>query len=138
MDSKNKVDTKTNTWVKFWDPAFKAMTDKRPGSFFRHTELPEDITHFKYLYINVKKDHPQYGWIIITSKSRYDEQDSTSYITTTGKEQFHPNNNMERTPEPDKITFIKKPKKIIKFNKDKLLLMKPKTFNIKMDDTMII
>jgi len=136
MDEKNKEksESKTNTWIKFWDPAFKAMIDKRPGSYFRHTELPEDINHFTYIYINVKKDHPEYGWILITSKERYDENNINSYITTTGKEQFHPKNNMERTQAPEKITLIKKEPKKFKFNNNKFMqLMKQKTLNIKIE-----
>lgn len=136
MDEKNKEEknSKTNTWIKFWNPAFKSFEDKRPGSYFRHSELAEDETYFKYIYVNVKKDHPQYGWMLITSKQRYEGDDPSSYITTTGKEQFHPKNNMERTEEPE-ITFLKKPKKVIKYDKSKILqILKPKTFKIKIND----
>lgn len=130
LDDKNKTEGNTTTWLKFWDPAYKAFTNKKPGSYFKHSELPDDVHHFKYIFINVKPDHPQFGHILITSKHRFNDDNPSSYIITTGKEQFHPNNNADRTIEPDVITFKKKKPIVIKYNKQKILNMfKSKSFD---------
>jgi len=91
LDEKNKT-TKTGTWAKFWDPAYKAMEKKRPGSYFRNSDLPDGYEAYYYVYINLKRDHPQFGWVMVTSKKRFDTK-SGRYLKTTGSEQFHQKNN---------------------------------------------
>ena len=93
LDSSNKTEGATTTWAKFWDPAFKAMINRKRGAYFRHVKLDEKIDEFKYVFINLKKDHPQYGWILMTSQKRLSSLSQKEWIQTTGKEEFHPNNN---------------------------------------------
>jgi hypothetical protein len=92
MDEKNKT-TVTGTWAKFWNPAYKAYTNKLKGSYFRSVKLPDGYQMYYYVYVNLKKGHDQYGWALVTSKERYDPGKEETYLRTTGKEQFHPKNN---------------------------------------------
>ena len=92
LDEHNVTKTKTNTWVKFWDPAYKAALNQRKGAFFRHCDLPANSDKFKYIYINLKKEHSEYGRMIVTFQRRLNEIERNQIITT-GLESFHPNNN---------------------------------------------
>ena len=92
LDEKNKTTT-TGTWTKFWDPAYKAFTKKQKGSYFRSVKLPDGYKMYFYIYVNLKKDHDQYGWALVTSKQRFDPDKEDTYLKTTGKEQFHSKNN---------------------------------------------
>jgi hypothetical protein len=101
LDEKNVSKGNTNTWIKFWAPAFKAAQTGKPGAYFKQCTLPEDDDNFKYVYINLRKDHPEYGYMVVCYQSRIanndndnDNNESTVVKTiTTGKEQFHPVNN---------------------------------------------
>lgn len=94
LDATNRVNTATSTWAKFWDPAFKAYTNKSKGSYFRNIELPEGYQTYYYVYVNLKEGHDQYGYALVTSKVRHDNKNGT-YLKTTGKEQFHAKNNVD-------------------------------------------
>lgn len=99
LNEKNKTEGKTNTWIKFWNPAFKASQTNREGAYFRNCKLPEEDNDFKYIYINLKRDHKHFGYLIVTSQFRLSE-DPKDYLMTTGKEEFHPKNNLNLNDVP--------------------------------------
>lgn len=92
LNEDNRTQSKTNTWIKFWDPAFKAYENQKRGSYFRNGQLPEEQDDFKYLYINLKREHPQFGYCLLTSQTRV-SNDPKEYLRTTGQEEYHPENN---------------------------------------------
>ena len=114
LNEKNKDKGKTNTWIKFWEPAYKALVNNKKGSYFRSGNLSDEYDDYMYIYINLKKSHPQYGWIMVTSQSRIGNQPN-DYILTTGKEQFHPENNPLEDIEENllhEFTFLKKKRQV--------------------------
>jgi hypothetical protein len=64
--------------------------------------------------VNVKEEHPEYGWALVTSKSSTSTKKGT-YLKTTGKEQFNPNcnDNLAENETTRKIEALKKPTRII-------------------------
>lgn len=114
LDNANRTDTVTCTWKKFWDPAFKAYTIGTKGSYFRNIELEPGYKKYYYVYVNVKEEHPEYGWALVTSKSSTSTKKGT-YLKTTGKEQFNPkcNDNLLENETTRKIEALKKPTKIL-------------------------
>lgn len=113
LDETNKTESKTNTWIKFWNPAFNAWKNRKNGAYFRNNNLDDNYDDFTYVYINLKKDHEHFGFILVTSQRRMSDQ-PRDYIRTTGKEEFHPMNNPLDDIEFDiilKSTFLQKQKK---------------------------
>jgi hypothetical protein len=107
LDANNRTNTTTSTWAKFWDPAYKAYTKGTKGSYFRNIELPPGYRTYYYVYVNIKPGHDQYGWALVTSKKKCDPKKGT-YLQTSGKEQFHPNNNVNLV-EKELERLFKKP-----------------------------
>lgn len=93
LDGTNKTEGRTNTWAKFWDPALKAFRKGKRGAYFRGVRLDEKVNDFKYLFVNLKEGHPEYGWLLMTSQCRLSSLGEDEWIQTTGKEEFHPRNN---------------------------------------------
>ncbi|MEX0595648.1 MAG: hypothetical protein WD512_04035, partial [Candidatus Paceibacterota bacterium] len=114
LDNANRTDTATCTWKKFWDPAFKAFSKGTKGSYFRNIELEPGYKKYYYVYVNVKEEHPDYRWVLVTSKSSTSTKKGT-YLKTTGKEQFNPNcnDNLVENETTRKIEALKKPTKIL-------------------------
>lgn len=93
LNENNETQSKTNTWIKFWNPAYSAYLNKKKGAFFRNCDLDPNLDHFMYIYINLDKNHDTYGWIIFTTQSRINTETLTNLIKTTGKEEFNSINN---------------------------------------------
>tara|TARA_R100001163_G_C5068378_1_gene208536 strand:- start:9971 stop:11773 length:1803 start_codon:yes stop_codon:yes gene_type:complete len=108
LDETN-TNSRSGTWSKFWNPAYKAFSTGRKGSYFRNSSLPEGHDNFYYVYVNLKREHKEFGWCLVTSKMRVKVDDviaTNSGLITTGKEQFNPNNNPNLS-DPDEVEKLK-------------------------------
>jgi hypothetical protein len=117
LDQRNKSSTKTNSWLKWWDPGYQAFTQTKAFNGFSNQNLvpsdsteskielkstkiklksslatPASFSYYRYIYLNLKPNHPQFGYLLLTSK-RIRQPEEVNRVITTGQEQFHPENN---------------------------------------------
>jgi len=118
LDQRNKSSTKTNSWVKWWNPGYEASQNSKAFNGFSNQNLNQignnkiklkpgkEIKYIRYMYLNLKPKHPQYGYILLTSK-RIMSNEEKNTVLTTGNEHFHPENNQSKIKVPTKKIELK-------------------------------